>query len=118
MRTASGLSTAHTDLIHEISSPLACADGMVERSEHLELSRAVDGGSGFNARMVVVQRCPGINEGMLSCTTEYTGIAFHETHTIWPDHAVNASAMEYSCGEALKTCSECHDNLKGINMQP
>ena len=114
VKTEGGFSTVHTEVVRSSTNALSCSDGMVERTEHLELNRALDGSPGFTARLVIVQRCPGEIEGVLSCNTEYTGVAFSETHPIWPPVAHNASLTTGACQQALQTCANCHENLAGL----
>ncbi len=119
VRNDSGVITQRTEVLKELDNPLGCTDNLVEVSEQMTLSRIVEGSQFYSARFVTVRRCPNLEEGGRSCVTEYEGVGFAETHTIWPQVDLNASTMKNGCSLALTRCVECHENLKNLpELQP
>lgn len=118
VRTGSGFSASLTSQTNDFASNLGCKDGIVEQHQQLELSSAVSGANAYTARLVTVLRCPAEDEGARSCTIEYNGIAFSETHPFWPSVDANVSNMAAGCGTALTRCKDCHENLSNTNLHP
>lgn len=118
VRAGSGFTASRTATITESDSPLSCSDNLIEKTQQLTLSPVVEPGAAFNAVYEIIRRCVTGDEATKSCTIQYSGVAFYETHEIWPDVDPNINMIRASCQTALHSCVECHPNLKDIDLQP
>jgi hypothetical protein len=102
VRTSFGFTAAATDTVNELSNPLGCEGGIVEKTQTLELSQMFDKSRGYSVRYVAVRRCPSGDEGF----------------RIWP--AVNPNPNEFvnGCGMALQRCADCHESLRDMKLVP
>lgn len=113
-RTSEGINVTLTKEVSELTNPLNCSNGVVEVTRHLEMTQMYNGSKGYDARMVEVRHCPEQSEATRSCTVEYTGVGFRETHSIWPAVSNNISEMLTGCQQALQTCVSCHPSFEDI----
>lgn len=117
-RSGSGLLVSRTENVVESNGPLDCSDGQIGRTDQLEFSPIVKGTYTFAGKYSIVRRCLTGEEATKSCTIEYSGVGFFETHPIWPKVDPNINFIKASCKTALHTCVECHPNLAGIDLEP
>lgn len=111
-RTEGGFLLSGTEILDSTSDAAICGGGAVERYETVELSKVVNDTPFFTANYSVIFRCLNTQAAGSACTKQYTGVAFYETHPIWPPAAEDISTFPMGCGQALTKCVDCHDILK------
>lgn len=109
-----GINVTQTEVSRFGLNPLNCTDGIVEVTQSFEMVPVVDGVGAYSARYTTVQRCPNVEESDRTCTSDFRGIVFPETHPLWPAVDPRVEMMGKLCSKALTTCEECHDELKGV----
>lgn len=110
-RSGYGLSASGTELTTVLPVTSICPDGNVSQTRQVTLTQALSGSTGFTATYKVIQICMSPAYEGKTCSREYSGIAFHETHTIWPSVSDNVLALQSACSVATQRCVECHSNF-------
>lgn len=88
-----------------------CGDAEVKKQQFVELQQIVKGSPSFLANYRTHYRCLAGEFSGTTCIREFSGIAFLETHTIWPPVADNIDQQESLCEIASTRCRECHTFL-------
>lgn len=118
IKNNSSISIFRAEMAIEARGALACADGKVEVTKRLQMDRILQDSPSYVVQLSDIRRCSDISQGALTCTTTLSGIAFPETHEIWPSVEKNTSLLQSACSVALDRCSECHDNLSAPPRNP
>ena len=101
--------------IQKLTENSMCTDGKVRRHQYVELSRVVDGSAAYVAKLRQIESCTTAGETEKTCSREYSGIGFLETHMIWPKVPEAIGEMPDGCTMALTTCEECHPGINGTS---
>ncbi|MBN8548002.1 MAG: hypothetical protein J0M12_01665 [Deltaproteobacteria bacterium] len=110
IRSGGGLVMSALSNFTQAPQDSMCDDGKVQRHQYLELTKVVDGATGFSAKYTQVESCPTASSNA-TCTRQYSGVAFYETHTIWPVVSEDLNQLAPNCNTALTRCVECHPEL-------
>ena len=98
----------------EAPNSSVCADGLVVDHQYVELDRVIKNGPAFTVKYKIVRTCKSPEYQGVTCSKEYGGVAFHETHRIWPAVPENYTQLAAGCTAALQTCSSCHAGLNNL----
>ncbi len=109
-----GFTVSSLDEGGHLASLSVCGEGNVRDHQFFEFSEVIGGSAAYNVRYSIVRRCLDASAPVESCVREYTGIAFHETHTLWPPVADKIDEMPNGCSMALTRCSICHPELTNL----
>ncbi|MBX7137917.1 MAG: hypothetical protein K1X83_08040 [Oligoflexia bacterium] len=111
VRSGSGFVISGEGQLSENPAQSMCDDGKVEEHQYIEMTRVVDPLAAFNVSFKWLHSCSSQSSGDKSCIKEYSGIAFHETHILWPPVSENRHELPVGCGMALQNCADCHPEL-------
>jgi hypothetical protein len=114
-QTADGVVLAHSATESKIANLGLCTTEPVEHQEILELKRMINDDPLFSATFRSTYRCVSPGEGSKSCIIELSGIAFPETHKLWPPVSANITELHGGCSVALTRCADCHPGLRLTN---
>lgn len=110
-RTGFGLTVAGTtNQTVDVDSTI-CPDGKIAATKQVELTQSLEGATMFSVTYKVVHVCQTASYRGITCSQEFSGIAFPETHIMWPAVPNNIMDLDLGCAEASKRCVGCHPNL-------
>lgn len=111
IKSGPGIVMSGVESFSEPVSDSMCDDGKLQVHKYVEMTRLIDSNPTFSVTYKQLSNCTSPGSGSVSCVREYVGIAFHETHTIWPGVSDNITELAAGCTTALKRCVNCHPSL-------